>query len=196
MSIPVSEWAISAMILRDQRGAQTEQRVGQAVMGDGRNAGIAGQYFVDAASGRIAFVSGVDIGFQHGTRISGKLAAKCRTIANGLFAMLVAGRVLAGDELQLANDLLNEFAQGFVERVSHEIVDAFADRARCVARRLETGAAIRLSTIVCQHAVREGSFAGVSMRCRAASDASRNSRSSATISSMFQCRSRCSHSLC
>ena len=64
MSMPVAEWAISAIMRASSGAPKPVEDMREAMVDDGRDAGIAEQHLVDALRGRVAVVGGADVGVE------------------------------------------------------------------------------------------------------------------------------------
>ncbi len=108
---------------RDEWEPQLVQRVREPVVDDGRDARVAGEHFVDAPRGRVAFVGGQNVGLEQ----PANLRQAAGEIANQLLRLASArARVgLFAHKLQLERHLFDEVAARIVERVADVIVDAF-----------------------------------------------------------------------
>lgn len=96
------------------------------------DAGIAREDFVHTACGRIAFECGDDVAFEQPTNFRqplGKLTYDRYGSHAAPLPIALAGSVIvlgvALVKQQLAVDLFDEIAQSHIERVSHEVIDAF-----------------------------------------------------------------------
>src|SRR5690606_31490268 len=98
------------------------QLVRDAMMDDGRDPGIAGQDLVDAARGRIAFVSGPDVGFEHAAD-SRQFGADLARDDGRLRTRLPPRFVIGGKEKQLAFNLLAQGAEADIESMTDEVID-------------------------------------------------------------------------
>src|SRR6185312_13414294 len=76
----------------DQRSAQVIQFVGEAVMGNGGNTGIADQYLIYASRGRVAFVRCLDVTFEQAAYVRQPLG-KCPDNGSGLLAISIIGGI-------------------------------------------------------------------------------------------------------
>ena len=85
---PRLQWANSAIIRGDQRHPQLMQLMRQPVVDDGRDARVAGEHFVDALRGRVAFVGGQNVGLEQ----PANLRQAAGEIANQLLRLASARR--------------------------------------------------------------------------------------------------------
>src|SRR5687768_9907374 len=74
---------------RNQRGAQTVQLMREPIMGNGGDAGITDQYFVDASGCRVSLVSGLNVAFQQNAYVW-QTFCKCLGNSGCLFPIRVA----------------------------------------------------------------------------------------------------------
>ncbi len=112
---------------RQQGHTQPVEHVRQAVMDDGQCSGIAEHDLVDAARGRITTIGGLDVAVEHDADAR-QGSRKLPDDGDGvvLDAHWVSQWVVAGNVSELQPDLVQEAAQGGIERMADEEILAGA----------------------------------------------------------------------